>query len=145
MKGTIVSDALPGEQPTPSSAFDSTSVLATANKILGVDAPPLGDRMAWANTFAGLTELLTEPRKDCPITLPDLPPADPQAWLVQRQKPLNDHMIGQLLYFCNMMYSVDHENGICPGRPEIMHNQGLASDWIREHAAIFISSIRSGR
>ncbi|CAM9130503.1 unnamed protein product, partial [Ectocarpus fasciculatus] len=71
-KGTVVGESLPGEQPTPTSAFESTSVLATANKILEVDAEPLGARMAWANTFASLTEQLSEPRTDCPMTLPDL-------------------------------------------------------------------------
>jgi hypothetical protein len=33
--GTIVSEALPGEKPTETSQFESTSILATANKLLG--------------------------------------------------------------------------------------------------------------
>ena len=36
-KGTVVHDALPGERPTETSAFDSTSILATANIILGLE------------------------------------------------------------------------------------------------------------
>ncbi len=54
--GTIVSSALPGERPTPTSQFDATSILATANKLLGLaeeGVAPLTDRMKWANTFAG--------------------------------------------------------------------------------------------
>jgi len=79
-KGTIVHDALPGEQPTKSSAFDSTSTLATANILLGLEnAKPLGKRMAWANTFAGLVTSLDEPRSDCPERLVDLPEASPGA------------------------------------------------------------------
>jgi hypothetical protein len=31
----VVSGPLPGEQPTSTSQFDSTSILATANKLLG--------------------------------------------------------------------------------------------------------------
>ena len=34
-KNTIVSEALRGEKPTPTSHFDATSILATANKLLG--------------------------------------------------------------------------------------------------------------
>ena len=49
-RGAIIGAALPGEQPTPTSAFDATSVLATSNILLGLTAEgaaPLGDRMAW--------------------------------------------------------------------------------------------------
>lgn len=54
-KGTIVHDAFPGEQPTPYSAFESTSIMATSNILLGLqEAKPLGARMSWANTFAGV-------------------------------------------------------------------------------------------
>ena len=135
-------EALPGEQPTETSAFESTSVLATANKILEVDAEPLGARMAWANTFASLTEQLSEPRTDCPMTLPELPVAAADEWLVQRAKPLNEHMVGQLLFYCARMYPEAHTVGSCPGRPEVMLNQGQASDWIREHAAAFLKKNR---
>lgn len=114
-------------------------MLATANKILGIEAEPLGDRMAWANTFAGLTEKLKEPRRDCPMTLPELPDAEPGAWLLQREKPLNEHMEGQLIFYCAMMYPTEYQQGNCPGRPDLMTNQGLASDWIRNHAAIFLN------
>jgi phospholipase C len=55
-KGSVVHDALKGEKPTATSQFDHTSILATVNKILGLDTEgvaPLTDRMGWANTFAG--------------------------------------------------------------------------------------------
>lgn len=140
-KGTVISDALPGEKPTESSEFESTSILATANKILGLDdVPTLGDRMAWANTFAGLTEQLDAPRKNCPLKLPELPEAEKGEWLIQRAKPLNEHMIGQLIFYCAMLHQELHAQGGCPGRPEVMHNQGLASDWIRGQAVQFLKN-----
>jgi len=122
-KGTVVHDALPGEKPTEFSAFDSTSVLATANIILGLeDAEPLSKRMAWANTFAGLVTSLDEPRSDCPEQLVDLPEASAGAVEEQRRKPLNDHLEDQLLYYCVMNHAELHKNGQCPGQPELMHN-----------------------
>jgi phospholipase C len=138
--GTVVHDSLPGEQPTPTSAFDSTSILATVHKLLGLtDAgvPPLGDRMAWANTFTSILDHLTSPREDCPLTLTDLPPRSPQEWLDQRSKPLNDHLESQLLFFCHMNHPEDQHKGQCEGRPELMTNQGMASDWIRSELKQF--------
>ncbi len=73
-KGRVVNEAFPGEKPSLYSAFESTSIMATTNILLGLsDARPLGKRMSWANTFAGLFEELEEPRTDCPILLPDVP------------------------------------------------------------------------
>lgn len=57
-KGTIVHDALPGEKPSRYSEFEATSVLSTSNILLGLqEAKPLGNRMAWSNTFAGVLNL----------------------------------------------------------------------------------------
>jgi phospholipase C len=139
-KGLVIHDAFPKEQPTPSSAFESTSVMATANILLGLhDAPPMGKRMAWANTFAGLFDLLSEPRQDCPEKLPDLPKeVNPLATFeAQRAKPLNDHLVHQLLFYCVEHYPVEHAKGECPGRREVMFNQGLASDWLAQQSKVF--------
>lgn len=97
-KGTVVSDGYSGEQPTITSQFDSTSILATSNILLGLSnypashsnfsdariveydpssmfvehvVEPLSDRMAWSNTFAQLTTTRSTPRTDCLTTLPD--------------------------------------------------------------------------
>eukprot|EP00604_Paraphysomonas_vestita_P002784 CAMPEP_0174820892 /NCGR_PEP_ID=MMETSP1107-20130205/5012_1 /TAXON_ID=36770 /ORGANISM="Paraphysomonas vestita, Strain GFlagA" /LENGTH=320 /DNA_ID=CAMNT_0016037107 /DNA_START=265 /DNA_END=1224 /DNA_ORIENTATION=+ len=81
--GTVVHEYLPNEQTTPTSAFDSTSILATANKLFGLTQqgiPPLGKRMAWANTFTTLFDELNEPRTDCPLKLPDLPEMSSNEW-----------------------------------------------------------------
>lgn len=148
-KGTLVHDALPGEQPTPTSAFDATSTLATTNLLLGLkDAEPLGARMAWANTFAGLVTHLDKPRLDCPKTLPKANiPADfdaERAYRVQRAKPLNEHLVGQLIFFCTMNYLEEHKQGSCPGRPEVMNNQGLASDWIMQEMKKYTNKVPLG-
>ena len=104
--------------------------MATANILLGIsDAPLLGNRMAWANTFASLVDPKSSTlRNDCPEELPDLPPIPEDLWLRQREKPINEHMISQLLFYCEMNYKEDHDRGGCIGRPELMTNQGMASD-----------------
>ena len=138
-KGTLVHDALPDEQPTPSSAFESTSIMATVNKLLGLTdegAQPLGNRMAWANTFAGLTEksALTEPRTDCPKTLPDPPKRNSEVFshALQAVKPLNEHLENQLMMICNSLYPEDFAKGFCPDQ-EVTRNQGAASQFIVKH------------
>ena len=76
-RNTIVSSTLsPDETPTTTSAFESTSIMATANILLGLsNEPPLGNRMAWANTFASLVDTESSTfRNDCPKELPKLPP-----------------------------------------------------------------------
>jgi hypothetical protein len=141
-KGTIVHDGLQGEMPTTTSAFDSTSVMATSNILLGLTekgVAPLGKRMEWANTFASLTEdsSMKSPRTDCPTTLPEPPVAHPSVFSheLQSMKPLNDHLENQLLMFCVTNYPEEHKQGKCPGRPEILNNQGLASSFILKETA----------
>jgi phospholipase C len=143
-RGTVVHAGLEGEMPTPESQFEATSVIATAHKLLGLEAegvPPLGDRMAWANTFAGLTELLPAARTDCPLTLPDLPSPAPESFALQRAKPLNEHLESQLLFFCVQSYPELHKAGNCPGRPDLLPTQGLASDWLRKETAKYLSNL----
>ncbi len=136
-KNTIVKSTLsPDETPTETSAFESTSIMATANILLGIsDAPPLGDRMGWANTFASLVDSEKNVlRDDCPMELPELPPTPEDLWLRQREKPINEHMESQLLFYCEMNHKEDQKSGECSGRPELIINQGLASDWLKiEH------------
>lgn len=138
--GTVVHEFIPGEQPTPTSAFDSTSILATTHKLLGLTdegVRPLGNRMAWANTFSSILDQMTTPREDCPLHLPELPARSSDEWLVQRSKPLNDHLEAQLLFFCHMNHPEDQNNNQCEGRPDLLNNQGLASDWIRSELKVF--------
>eukprot|EP00602_Paraphysomonas_sp_CaronLab_P007776 CAMPEP_0185028320 /NCGR_PEP_ID=MMETSP1103-20130426/13959_1 /TAXON_ID=36769 /ORGANISM="Paraphysomonas bandaiensis, Strain Caron Lab Isolate" /LENGTH=501 /DNA_ID=CAMNT_0027562699 /DNA_START=14 /DNA_END=1519 /DNA_ORIENTATION=+ len=141
--GTVVSSSLPGEQPTSTSAFDSTSILSTANILFGLDdAEPLSDRMAWANTFAGLVSGDKAPRTDCPETLPEVPPPVPGAYKEQRQRPINDHLEAQILYYCVMNYPGLHSEGKCPGTTSHFRNQGDASDWIMKESRKFREKLR---
>jgi len=133
--GTVVSSGYPGEMPTATSAFDATSIMATANRILGLTeegVAPLGDRMAWANTFESL--ISDTLRTDTPTTLPDFPDQSTDekeaTYKLQRSKPLNEHVEAQLLFFCHRNYPALHAEGKCPGRVELMTNQGLAADWM---------------
>jgi phospholipase C len=166
-KGTVVkTDTFPNERPTATSAFDATSVLATSNILLNITGPPLGDRMAWANTFAGLFSSefsgLKEPRTDCPSELPALSlfeneAARSSAFETQRAKPINEPMLGQMVYFCTVNHPVLHQAGKCPGLPEELaaklqmlvssdhpsatgfgFNQGQASDWLMEQRELFL-------
>eukprot|EP01034_Spumella_vulgaris_P023820 gene23820-30091_t len=140
-KGRLVNSALEGEKPTATSEFDATSILATSNRLLGLadkGVAPLTDRMAWANTFEGLLSL-DKPRTDCPKTLPEIPVhADlAAAYTEHRTKPLNDHLEAQILFFCTQNHAAAHKDGKCPGRVELMTNQGLASDWINQEGAVY--------
>ena len=141
-----MSAALPNERPTATSAFDSTSIMATANILLGLTAQgaePLGGRMAWANTFSSLVQDLEQPRTDCLVTLPEVPIALSSAYQIQRDKPLNDHMESQLIYYCVMNYAEEHHAGTCPGRPSIMSTQGKASDWMQVETKKLREKMRS--
>ena len=165
-KGTIIStNTFPNERPTGTSAFESTSLLATSNILLGLNnATTLSSRMSWANTFSGLFSPefsgLTEPRTDCIDTLPALPLRGSMEYEAQRAKPLNGPMLGQINYFCKINYAELHAEGSCPGLPTALakelqalvladeiperfnaFNQGAASDWLAINQAAFISRI----
>jgi phospholipase C len=147
-KGTIVHEGIASEQPTPTSAFESTSIMATSNIILGLQhAKPLGKRMAWANTFASLVDTQSTPRTDCPETLPELPTEiNPEAsYEKQIAKPLNEHLEGQLLLFCNLHYPELHAKNECPGRKEIMNTQGKATKWLSEQLEVFKTRVPLGQ
>ena len=63
-------------------------------------------------------------------------------WLHQREKPINEHMISQLLFYCEMNHKKDHAHGKCSGRPELMVDQGMASDWIKAEHDVFQEKLR---
>lgn len=71
------------------------------------------------------------------MKLHDVAESPPEMYELQRTKPLNEHLEGQLLFFCSMNHAEAHAAGECPGRPELMINQGLASDWIQEQLIHF--------
>jgi len=69
-KGAVYSAAPAGVAPTPTSAFDLTSVLATVKEVLGT-ASFLTARDAWATPLQWAWSNMTAPRTDCPSTLPE--------------------------------------------------------------------------
>jgi len=68
-KGTVIHE--PTMKPFPTSRFDLTSIMSTANKIFGI-SDHLTARDAWAGTFEDKFSL-SSPRTDCPMTLPNVP------------------------------------------------------------------------
>jgi len=131
-KGVVVHDALEGEKPTPTSQFESTSMMATFNKLFGLDnEPPLSKRMEWANSFASLMD--NEFRTDTPETLKDIPEIDLMAESkFHSLKPVNEHLETQAVFFCRQNYPEQFKVGeICDAAKPFMNNQGDASAFLR--------------
>ena len=129
-RGTVVGKGTSAKEPPASSIFDSTSLMSTTNELLGVDAPPLGKRMAWAPTFSDL--ISDTLREDCPMLLPELPPTPNDIAEIQRAKVINEHMHAALLFFCSQNYPEEFVVGeLCTSSVPFARNQGTASDWMK--------------
>ena len=136
-KGTIVSEG--NGRPFANSAYDSTSIMATVNELLDVQAPPLSQRMAWSSTFSHLITDSSEMRHDCPTTLPDVPATPQEFAALQRQKPINDHMFASMLFFCGQNYPEEFKAGVlCPSALPHALNQGTSSDWMSNEQEKFL-------
>jgi phospholipase C len=85
--------------PMSTSQYDSTSIIATTNKIFGV-VDHMTPRDAWAGTFEKEFLVLTEPRTDCPMKLPDVPKTTDEELEAIRKLPLNDHLEIQVQFYC---------------------------------------------
>ena len=143
-KGTVVSKpkgdsdgtSTSTSKPFENSVFESTSIMATVNELLSLDAPPLGNRMAWSARF---TYLINESKglrndADCLKRLPDLPDAQKDIVKKQRVKEINEHMFSSMLFFCKQNYPLEfYEGRLCPSAVDkkAALNQGLASDWLK--------------
>jgi len=78
--------------------FDSTSIIATSNKIFGI-TEHMTKRDAWVGTWENIfTE--PKPRTDCPTSLPYIPRYTLEELLRQQALPLNDHMQIQVDFYC---------------------------------------------
>mmetsp|Transcript_12052 Transcript_12052/g.18090 ORF Transcript_12052/g.18090 Transcript_12052/m.18090 type:complete len:568 (+) Transcript_12052:120-1823(+) len=123
-------------KPFENSVFESTSIMATVNELLNLDAPPLGNRMAWSARF---TYLINESKglrndTDCLKRLPDLPDAPKDIVKKQRVKEINEHLFSSMLFFCKQNYPLEFQEGVlCPSAVDqkAALNQGLASDWLK--------------
>lgn len=137
-KGTVVNKSKE-QQPASNSEFDSTSIMATVNELLGVNSPPLGARMAWSSRFTNLITDSKGLRHDCPLTLPELPAAPANLLEVQRTKPINDHNYAQMLFFCSQNYPTEFKEGeLCASALPHAKDQGTAADWMRREQAVYM-------
>jgi len=111
--------------------FDSTAVIATCNKLFGINEH-MTARDAWVGTFEDLFTL-EEPRTDCPeildVELPEYTDADLRE---QQAKPLNDHLEAQVLFYCKF-------NGHGAGCGSDIKNQYEASVFLKKEAKKFMS------
>jgi len=100
-KGLLIHEPTGVQAPSQYSQWDSTSLIATTNKILGIN-PSMTNRTAWAGLFDNLLLERTTPRTDCPVTLPDIAPATPEELERGRNRHLTDHEEDSIKVLCDM-------------------------------------------
>jgi len=121
--------------PTSTSQYDSTSIISTTNKIFGI-TDHMTPRDAWSGTFEQEFLLLTEPRTDCPLTLPDVPKTTPEELEAIRNLPLNDHLEIQVNFYCKF-----NERGEDCGKN--IKNQYDASLFIKKEVPYFMKNLKT--
>lgn len=97
----------PAQQPTPTSQFSLSSILATSQRLLGLKGGPLTKRDAWAATFDNLVTTRSSPRTDCPKTLPSLPPPSMAELHRQLALPIDEHGYAVIKSLCDMVEGGD--------------------------------------
>lgn len=125
-KGTVIGRA---EGPTPTSEYDLTSIPATIKKLF--DLPSfLTKRDAWAGTFERFLNR-SEPRTDCPKTLPDAPLSlGPEHAAAEGALPLN-----------HLQETIAASFAYLTGTPpdQMPKTQGGGSEWIREQTELLLN------
>jgi len=121
--------------PTPTSQYETTSIIATVNKIFGV-TDHMTPRDAWAGTFEKEFMVLQQPRTDCPTVLPNVPETTPEELEAIRKLPLNDHLDIQVKFYCKF-----NERGEDCGKD--ITNQYEASVFIEKEVEYFWQKLRS--
>ena len=126
-RGTVISEPTDAEKPTDTSEFDLTSIISSVRNLLdGGRVPPLTKRDAWAATFDDYLTTLTEPRTDCPTTLPPAPKSlGVESATIEAAQRLNDlqtDIVGA--YEALRLRTGVASPGALPQR------QGEASEWI---------------
>lgn len=139
-KNVLVHDPPADVMPTPDSKWDLTSIPATILTMFDLLDPEAEDggfltkRDAWAPTFEYLLNE-TEPRTDCPTTLPDVPPPDLEAeYARQSALALNDHHVGVIGMLCDMNGRADD-----PTCGAGVDTQGEFTVWQKQQWDIFRS------
>jgi phospholipase C len=119
-----------------STPYQHTSVMATARKIFGVNAPPLTKRDGSANTFEHLFAEVTAARTDTPAKLPRAPlptiTAPPDSPASPSNQPL-DPTQKDVLHRAHALTAASHPNG--PHYDGLPQTQGQASAYIRQRYA----------
>eukprot|EP01084_Bolivina_argentea_P318591 552530_1 len=128
-KGSIITEPT---GPDSTSQWESTSNLATANKLFGV-TDAISARQAWAATYENIFTEMDEPRTDYPVfdkpkefTIKDV--------MNQWVKPLNEHLKIQVKFYCDEMGIQD-----CP----TFNNQGDASKFIIDMVPRYLDKIQN--
>jgi len=128
-KGTVISAPTDAEKPQENSEFDLTSIISSVkNMFAPADAniEPLTRRDAWAATFDDRLTELTEPRTDCPMTLPPAPKSlGRESALREAAQPLNDLQQDIIAAYEALRVRTGVES---PGAQPVL--QGDASEWI---------------
>ena len=142
-KGLVIHEPADVAKPFTTSQYESTSMQATVNQIFGVTNSYLSDRVAWAATFGHLFEMLQAPRADCPAHLPDPAPSNFDR-TKQMRKPLNDHQLVQIDFYCRMNYGEPAWTGPDDEEHECgkgLLRQGEGSLWLEQEIASFEKNI----
>jgi phospholipase C len=119
-----------------STPYQHTSVMATARKLLGIDAPPLTKRDASANTFEHLVAELSAPRTDTPTTLPRAPLPSVATGANDPANPANqplDPTQRDVLHRAHALTAPAHPDG--PAYDNMPETQGQAAEFIRARYA----------
>lgn len=119
-----------------STPYQHTSVMATARKLLGVNAAPLTKRDASANTFEHLVAELPAPRTDTPKTLPRAPLPQITAAADDPANPANqplDPTQRDVLHRAHALTEASHVDG--PAYDGMPQTQGEAAAYIRSRYA----------
>jgi len=142
-KGTLVSKpGTGGTAPKVGSEFDATSMLATVRELFGLpDA--FTKRDAWAASFEGVISN-TEPRTDCPETLPT-PPDHNEIRLDGGHKRLPEAGVEPLNDLQEMF--VEMVSGVT-GQPYTetnVVNEGSAGKWVLDKVAAYLCTATFGQ
>ena len=110
-KGTVVHAPTGASAPTPTSQYESTSIISTANKIFGI-AGSMTARDAWAGTFMDL--VAGPPRAVGPLPRSAAPlPAAVRA--AESAMLLNDHHLDNINLLCAPAFGVAGAHAVCAG------------------------------
>ena len=129
-KGSIVNEVTHG--PYNTSQWESTSNLATANKLFGI-TDTISARQAWAATYDYLFTQMDEPRTDA-VRFKKPYQFTQQDVMEQWVKPMNEHLEIQVKFYCDQLQIEP-----CPE----FQNQGDASQFIINMVPSYLDKIQS--